>query len=498
MIQRDRRVSGRRARARSAPSGRGGPGRRSSSAPSLRRVARRGGRQPHLEGRARPSSLVDVDLAAVVLATRAARSRARARCRRSRASGLGRPGRSARRCAGDRAAGSRCPCRARERATMPVSAATSTSTVAARLRVADRVVDQVADAAGRGRGRSPRTARHAVGRPASSATRAARGHASSGARPPRPRSRSSADALVALAAGLQPRQIEEVGHDPRRGGSASRSSCSVNRRAAGGSSIAPSRSVSAVARIDATGVFSSCEAFATKSRRIASSCVASVTSRTTSRTAVAPTGTRWPAAIESATPSPPRAAVAPGGASSADGIAELDRQSASAVAGTVAEVARRAPRSRRRRRPSRSDEQHALLHRVEDQALDLGRRAASDDALRRAQLIGRLVDARAALDRAAGAIDARTTTRPRSPPRRRARGRRAAPCPSAASLRAAFRPVHRPFTDRSVLRRPGAGPTACRAVGAACSSTFMSSPRSAKPAWLRLPRSGTVPMGGTR
>ena len=74
---------------------------------------------------------------------------------------------------------------------------------------------------------------------------------------------------------------------------ASRSSCSVNRRAAGGSSIAPSRSVSAAARIEATGVFSSCEAFATKSRRIAWSCRAWVMSRTTSRTSPsAPIGQR--------------------------------------------------------------------------------------------------------------------------------------------------------------------------------------------------------------
>ena len=66
---------------------------------------------------------------------------------------------------------------------------------------------------------------------------------------------------------------------------ASRSSCSVKRRAAGGSSIAPSRRVSAAARIEATGVFSSCEAFATKSRRIAVRRRASVTSLTTSRIA---------------------------------------------------------------------------------------------------------------------------------------------------------------------------------------------------------------------
>ena len=69
--------------------------------------------------------------------------------------------------------------------------------------------------------------------------------------------------------------------DSRR---ASRSSCSVKRRAAGGSSIAPARSVSAAARIDETGVFSSWEAFATKSRRTRSRRRASVTSRTTTRT----------------------------------------------------------------------------------------------------------------------------------------------------------------------------------------------------------------------
>ena len=65
---------------------------------------------------------------------------------------------------------------------------------------------------------------------------------------------------------------------------ASRWSCSVNRRAAGGSSSAPSRRVSAAARIDAAGVFSSWDAFATKSRRTASSLRASVTSRTTTST----------------------------------------------------------------------------------------------------------------------------------------------------------------------------------------------------------------------
>ena len=65
---------------------------------------------------------------------------------------------------------------------------------------------------------------------------------------------------------------------------ASRSSCSANRATASGSSAAASRSVSAAAWIDAAGVFSSWEAFATKSRRTASSRRDSVTSVTTTRT----------------------------------------------------------------------------------------------------------------------------------------------------------------------------------------------------------------------
>ena len=65
---------------------------------------------------------------------------------------------------------------------------------------------------------------------------------------------------------------------------ASRSSCSANRGTAAGSSCHTCKSVSAAAWIDAAGVFSSCDAFATKSRRTASRRRASVTSAITART----------------------------------------------------------------------------------------------------------------------------------------------------------------------------------------------------------------------
>ncbi len=60
---------------------------------------------------------------------------------------------------------------------------------------------------------------------------------------------------------------------------ASRSSCAANRGITAGSSTAAVRIVSAAAWIVAAGVFSSCEALATKSRRTCSSRRASVTSR---------------------------------------------------------------------------------------------------------------------------------------------------------------------------------------------------------------------------
>ena len=59
---------------------------------------------------------------------------------------------------------------------------------------------------------------------------------------------------------------------------ASRSSCSANRGTASGSSRQTCRRVSAAAWIDAAGVFNSCDALATKSRRTASSVRDSVTS----------------------------------------------------------------------------------------------------------------------------------------------------------------------------------------------------------------------------
>ena len=65
---------------------------------------------------------------------------------------------------------------------------------------------------------------------------------------------------------------------------ASRSSCAAKRATAAGSSAAASRSVSAAAWIEAAGVFSSCDAFATKSRRTASIRRDSVTSVTTTST----------------------------------------------------------------------------------------------------------------------------------------------------------------------------------------------------------------------
>ena len=76
--------------------------------------------------------------------------------------------------------------------------------------------------------------------------------------------------------------------------SASRSSWVANRGTAPGSSLGRSRRVSAAARIVAAGVFSSCDAFATKSRRTASSRRASVTSRTIASTEPSsPAGTAW-------------------------------------------------------------------------------------------------------------------------------------------------------------------------------------------------------------
>ena len=75
--------------------------------------------------------------------------------------------------------------------------------------------------------------------------------------------------------------------DSRR---ASRSSCTANRVTASGSSSATARSVSAAAWIEAAGVFSSCDALATKSRRTASVRRESVTSVTTINTAPSPAG----------------------------------------------------------------------------------------------------------------------------------------------------------------------------------------------------------------
>ena len=162
--------------------------------------------------------------------------------------------------------------------------------------------------------------------------------ASRAARPRRSAIASSRDALVQLAAGLEPGQVEQVGDDPRRAGSASRSSCSVKRRAAGGSSMAPSRSVSAAARIEATGVFSSWEAFATKSRRIAVERVGlgDVADHQQDRAAVSDGQRGGPEPAGRRSQSRPRSAsMPPGGASLRTARWRSIGSSASTVVGTV-------------------------------------------------------------------------------------------------------------------------------------------------------------------
>ncbi len=88
----------------------------------------------------------------------------------------------------------------------------------------------------------------------------------------------------------------------RESRTASRSSCDAKRGIAAGSSAAACRRVSATAWIVAAGVFSSWDAFATKSRRTASSCRCCVTSRTTTRVASSAAGVIVPRSQRVGTP----------------------------------------------------------------------------------------------------------------------------------------------------------------------------------------------------
>ena len=83
---------------------------------------------------------------------------------------------------------------------------------------------------------------------------------------------------------------------------ASRSSCTANRATSSGSSSTTCRRVSAAAWIVAAGVLSSWDAFATKSRRTASSWRCSVTSRTTTRVAPSAAGVIVPRSQRVGTP----------------------------------------------------------------------------------------------------------------------------------------------------------------------------------------------------
>ena len=69
-----------------------------------------------------------------------------------------------------------------------------------------------------------------------------------------------------------------------------------------GSSLAAVRIVSAAAWIDAAGVFSSCDAFATKSRRTWSRRLVSVMSRSTSTTAPSSAGAAKPRSTRAGAP----------------------------------------------------------------------------------------------------------------------------------------------------------------------------------------------------
>ena len=312
-----------------------------------------------------------LDRAAVVLGDVLHDRQSRARCRPSRANEPDRRGRSARTPEGGRASG--CPCRRRRRPAAPSRCRSSS--------------DTVIDAAGRGcigsrcrSGCGPSSERSRV----EPETEAGARHRSSRASA-RPRGRASSKrsslfadqrvephALAQLASRLQSRQVEQIGDDPRQ---AHRFPLELSGEPWDGGGIAcraTETSVSAAAWIEAAGVFSSWEALATKSRRTASMRRVSVMSVTTSR--IEPSlpggGGRCP--------QPSRGLVA----------FELDRRRTTVLADLLDHLAQgrrielsdggRPPAEvalerfvREGGSPSTVEEQHAFLHRSQDQVLHL-------------------------------------------------------------------------------------------------------------------------------
>ena len=218
---------------------------------------------------------------------RGARSPGRARCRRCRGSGPGRPGRSARRCGRGRGPGCRCRGRATsmlDAGTVDGARSTSTSTRAGSVYFT-RVLEQVGErrhelaavADDRHAGAAPRRPRCRC--------RAAR-RAAAPARPPRPRSEpTDTGSGRARPSCLDPRQLEQVVDDARH----PRAPRATSARPGGSSP--PGRPRPPASRPAApsapTGVFSSWLMLATKSRRIASSRRRSVTSSIDRRHAAA-------------------------------------------------------------------------------------------------------------------------------------------------------------------------------------------------------------------
>ena len=260
-----------------------------------------------------------------------------------------------------RVAGSRRPCPRHHSTRLLVVAADRAHDPAPLRRVPDRVVDQVADEQREvARGSADRRLRRArsissstraslaasANRSASSRTIASKATTSSSSLPDSRRERSSRSETIRDKPNGLPLELARETRDGLR---------VVHGRAG---------SVSAVARIEATGVFSSWDAFATKSRRIASSRLASVTSRTTRRTeSSSPTGVAPLAAIAAAVRSGPRRRPRDGPGRPAE---RCDRSSSgkstSRVAGTeprwvvIAAFAKVV-------RPSRPEQHDALLHR---------------------------------------------------------------------------------------------------------------------------------------
>jgi hypothetical protein len=268
--------------------------RRSVPAPLAARRAVRRRRQPHLEPRPLPELARHLDPAAVVLGDVLHDRQAE-----PRPAGLARPR------AVDPVEAFEDPGRSRlgiprpvstiARTTSPSSLVSSTSTWPPAACSGSRCRPGSARAA---RGRVRSRARAGCLPPAPRAPRPPRRPAPRTARPRRGRSRRARPTRQARSR-IRAGQVEQVRDDPDRR-AASRSSCEANRGITEGSSPAAVRIVSAAAWIEAAGVFSSCEAFATKSRRTWSSRRVSVMSRDhqhhraiVGRSCEAPEHARW-------------------------------------------------------------------------------------------------------------------------------------------------------------------------------------------------------------